>query len=203
MGWPNSWAGKRLWAPSSVTWVWSPEPTWWQKITSSPKLSSDLHVYITMYLVLVRVATALMKHHDQNKLKRKRFVQLLLPHHCPSSKEIRAGTWRQELMQRQRRRASFWLALYGVLSQTSYTCQGTYPGVPASTMGWAFTHHQSRKSTTLLWEYYLNWISAFLKDTKLGQVGIRLASTHIISYQRILPEVQEWILTDFWKNETM
>jgi hypothetical protein len=38
-----------------------------------------------------------MKHHDQNKSGEER---VMLPHHCSSLKEVRAGTWRQELPQR-------------------------------------------------------------------------------------------------------
>jgi hypothetical protein len=40
---------------------------------------------------------AVMKHHDQNKSGEER---VMLPHHCSSLKEVRAGTWRQELPQR-------------------------------------------------------------------------------------------------------
>lgn len=42
--------------------------------------------------VLVRVAIAVPKHHDQSKLGRKGFIWLTLPHHSPSRKEVRTGT---------------------------------------------------------------------------------------------------------------
>jgi hypothetical protein len=56
--------------------------------------------------VLVSVAIAAVKHHDQkSKLGRKGFIQLTLPpsvHHQRSQNwdSSRAGTWRKELMQR-------------------------------------------------------------------------------------------------------
>ena len=42
--------------------------------------------------VLVRVTIAVMKHHDQGNLGKKGFIQLTLPYHCSSSKEVRTGT---------------------------------------------------------------------------------------------------------------
>jgi hypothetical protein len=51
------------------------------------------------------------------------FIQLTLPHHCSSSKEVRPETWRQELMQRPWRGAAFWLAPHGLLSLLSYRIQ--------------------------------------------------------------------------------
>jgi uncharacterized protein (DUF305 family) len=42
--------------------------------------------------VLVRVTSAVMKHHDQSNLRRKEFIQLMIPHHSSSSKEVRTGT---------------------------------------------------------------------------------------------------------------
>lgn len=44
--------------------------------------------------ILVRITIAKMRHHDQSKVGRKRFIPLPLPlpHHGLSSKEVRAGT---------------------------------------------------------------------------------------------------------------
>jgi hypothetical protein len=43
--------------------------------------------------VLVRVAVAVMKHHDQRRnMGRKRFIWLTFVHHSLLSKEVRAGT---------------------------------------------------------------------------------------------------------------
>jgi hypothetical protein len=39
----------------------------------------------------------------------------------------RAGTWRQELMQRPWRDAAYWLASHGLLSLLSYRTQGHQP----------------------------------------------------------------------------
>jgi hypothetical protein len=46
----------------------------------------------TKGIVLVRVAMAVMKHHDQSTLEREGLIRLLLPQHCSSLKEIRTGT---------------------------------------------------------------------------------------------------------------
>jgi hypothetical protein len=60
---------------------------------------------------------AAMKHHDQrSELGRKGLIWLTLSYHCSSSKEVRAGTWRQKLVQRPRRSAAYWLAPHGLLS---------------------------------------------------------------------------------------
>jgi hypothetical protein len=95
--------------------------------------------------VLVRVAIAMMEHHDQKyKLERKGLIQLTLPYHCSLSKEVRtgtqAGTWRQELMQRPWR-----VLLTGLLLMTCSTCfliepRTTCLGVAPPTVGWALHH---------------------------------------------------------------
>jgi hypothetical protein len=40
----------------------------------------------------VRVPTAVMKHHDHRKVRRKGFIHLTLPHHCSTPKEVRTET---------------------------------------------------------------------------------------------------------------
>ena len=59
---------------------------------------------------------------------------LTLPHCCSSPKEVRtgthshrAGTWRQELMQKPWRGAAYWLAYHGLLSLLSYRTQDNQP----------------------------------------------------------------------------
>ena len=47
--------------------------------------------------------------------------------HSPSLKQVRAGTWRQELMQKPWRGAAYWLALHGLLSLLSYRTQDHQP----------------------------------------------------------------------------
>lgn len=42
--------------------------------------------------VLVKVSSPVMKHHDPRNMGLKGFIQLILPQHCSSSKEVRAGT---------------------------------------------------------------------------------------------------------------
>ena len=74
------------------------------------------HTHTHRYTVLVRVTIAVMKHHDQSNLGRKGFIGL----HCiirrsQDRNSNRAGTRRQELMQRPWRKAAYWLAQPGTL----------------------------------------------------------------------------------------
>ena len=46
----------------------------------------------------------------KNNLEEKRFVRISQPHHNPFQREVRAGTWSQELMQGLWRRAAYWLS---------------------------------------------------------------------------------------------
>ena len=55
-------------------------------------------------------------------LGRKDFISLLLIQHSSSSKEVKAGTWKEDLMQRPRRGAAYWLVYYGL---SDLLCYGT------------------------------------------------------------------------------
>jgi len=62
----------------------------------------------------------------KKQVGRKGFIQLTLPHSCSSSKDMnshRAGTWRQELIQRPQRGAAYLIAFSGLLSLISYRTQ--------------------------------------------------------------------------------
>jgi hypothetical protein len=48
----------------------------------------------------------------------------------------RAGTWRQELMQRPWRGVSYWLALYGLIILLSHRTQNHQPRDGTPKMGW-------------------------------------------------------------------
>jgi hypothetical protein len=50
----------------------------------------------------------------------------------------RAGTWRQELMRRPWREATYWIAFHGSISlhSCSYRTQDSSPGMAPPTMGW-------------------------------------------------------------------
>jgi hypothetical protein len=52
----------------------------------------------------------------------------------------KAGTWRQELMQRPWRNAAYWLAPHGLLILLSTKPRTTSPGVVPPTMDWALPH---------------------------------------------------------------
>jgi hypothetical protein len=51
------------------------------------------------------------------------FVGLKHPHRSPSLKEVRTGSWRQELTQRPWRGVAYWLASHGLRSLLFYTTQ--------------------------------------------------------------------------------
>lgn len=71
--------------------------------------------------------TAPVKHHDQNNLGIKGLIWLKLPGKCVSRREVRAGIWRQELMQRREKTAFYGLAPRGLLSLLSYKTQNHQP----------------------------------------------------------------------------
>jgi hypothetical protein len=81
-------------------------------------------------LVLVRVSIPAQTSRPRNKLGRKGFIQLTLPHCCSSPrksglelKQVR----KQELMQRPWRDVLYWLAFPGLLSLLSYRTKTTSP----------------------------------------------------------------------------
>jgi hypothetical protein len=67
--------------------------------------------------ILVRAAIDERKHHDQSSLWRKGFAHFMLPYRSSSSKEVWTGTWREKLMQRPWKGATYWLVPHGLLSQ--------------------------------------------------------------------------------------
>jgi hypothetical protein len=97
--------------------------------------------------VLVRITTAVMKHHDQSKLGRKgvfglhRYTatSLFILHRSQDRNSNRVGTW-GELMQKLWR-----LLLTGLLLMTCSACfliepMTASPGMAPPTMGWALPH---------------------------------------------------------------
>ena len=82
-----------------------------------------------MYDVLVRAAIAMKKHHDQKQGRKERVYWAYTstsPFIIEGSQDrnsLRAGTWRQELVQRPRRGAAYWLAPHDLLSLLSYRTQ--------------------------------------------------------------------------------
>ena len=74
----------------------------------------------------------------------------------------RAGTWRQELMQKPWRGAAYWLAPHGLFSLLSYRTRTTSPGVAPPTMGWALPCQSLikkmfyRRLQPYIWNHFLN-----------------------------------------------
>jgi hypothetical protein len=72
----------------------------------------------------------------------------------------RAGTWREELMQRPWRHAAYWLVLQGSLSLLCY--RTITPRTVPPTMGWDLLHQSLIKKMTyrlaynlILWKHFL------------------------------------------------
>jgi hypothetical protein len=99
----------------------------------SPKISPN-----TSASFLVRVPTAVTKHRDQKQLGKERAyfthssIEQFLIKSSEGRNSSRAGSWRQELMQRPWKGATYWIASQGLLCLLSYSS-----GVAAPTIGWA------------------------------------------------------------------
>jgi len=91
---------------------------------------------------LVRDAIAVMKHYEQKQGDKEKVLlackstSLFTNGGSQDRNSHRAGTWRQELMQRPWRGAAYWLALHGLLSLLSYRTRTTSPGMASPAMGW-------------------------------------------------------------------
>jgi hypothetical protein len=96
-------------------------------------VSIQFQVVLIVLTVLVRAIIAVMKLHDQSNLGRKEFIWLTFLGNKPSLREVRVGTWREELMQRPWKSAAYLLASHGLLRITS-------PGVDLPTMGFPISH---------------------------------------------------------------
>jgi hypothetical protein len=80
--------------------------------------------------VLFEVTVAVIKHHDQkSKLGRKGFIEFMVPQHCSSLKEVRAGTQnRAEAKERPWRSGAYCFDPYGLPSLLSDSSQNHVPG---------------------------------------------------------------------------
>jgi hypothetical protein len=86
-----------------------------------------------MTFVLVRVSIDVTKHHDQKQVEEKRvyfafsFISHFIIKGSPRRSSTRAGTWRQELMQRPWKHAAYRLTPHGLLSLLSHRTQDHQP----------------------------------------------------------------------------
>ena len=99
---------------------------------SSGTVSGD-PIFLVYGIVLVRVSIAAMKHYDLKVIGKERIyvahtsTSLFIIEGSQDRNSNRAGTWRQELMQRPWRGAAHWLALHGLLNLISYKTQDHHP----------------------------------------------------------------------------
>ena len=83
---------------------------------------------MVFYIVLVRATIAVTEHQLPKAMwGQMEFISHRFPYKSSSSKAVKAGTWRQELMQRPWRCAAYWLAPHGLLSLLSFRCQDHQP----------------------------------------------------------------------------
>jgi hypothetical protein len=135
----------------------------------------------------------MVKHHDQKQLGRIGFLWLTPPyihiylypythtvHHLRSQdrKSNRAGTWRQELMQRPWRGAAYWLAPHLLLNLLSYRTQDH---LPRSGPTHNHTPHRSLVKkmpySQILGRHFLNWGFLPSNGFSLCQVDIKPSNT--------------------------
>ena len=96
--------------------------------------------------VLVRVSIAVMKHHDPKQVGEERAylaytsTSLFIIERSQDRNSSRAESWRQELMQKPWRGASYWLVPYGLLSLFSHRSRTTSPGMAPLIMDRALSH---------------------------------------------------------------
>ena len=95
---------------------------------SYPHFLRFFNINTIFLLVLTRVSTALMKHHDhQNNLRRKGLTWLILAYHC-STKEVRTGTQAgQAPGSRSCCRGHGGILFTGLLPMASLACFNTEP----------------------------------------------------------------------------
>lgn len=88
----------------------------------------------------LRVPIAVRNTITRSNSGRKGFLQLTVPDHTPSPKQVRAGAWRQELQQDMEEHCllvcSPWLARSGFLQHHDYL-----PRIAVPTIGWTLPYH--------------------------------------------------------------
>lgn len=125
------------------------------------------------------------KHHCQNKLGRKGFLCLTLPHHNSASKDVRNGTQAGQKpgdrrWHRGHGRVACWLAPHSLLSLLSYRTRMTSPGMAPPTTSWNLPHQSLiKKSPYSQSDVGIFSVDSLLSDNStLGQVDIKVAKMH-------------------------
>ena len=117
---------------------------------------------------------------------KKGYLACILSYHCSSSKELGAGTWRQELMQRPWR-----VLLTALLHMTWLSCfltepRTSSPGMAPPTIDQAVPHQSLMfyrlACSGVLWRHFLSWGSLLSDDSSLFQVNINAVSSPISFY---------------------
>lgn len=103
---------------------------------------------------------AVVKHHDQIATWRgKTLFQLIVPSHSPPLREVRTGTWRQELMNAMKE-----------------SCLLALAQVSPPTMSCVFSHQSNKMHHRPIWSVHLK-IFFPRKTLNFGHVDMKLVST--------------------------
>ena len=105
----------------------------------------------------------------------------IIIHHWRNSS--RAGTWRQELMQRPWRVAAHWLASPGLLTCLIIEPRTTSPD-GTTTMDWALPHWWLIEKTPhswILWRHFINWSSFLSNVSSLWKIHTQNQSVQWVS----------------------
>ena len=108
-----------------------------------------LHIkyfFIIIHLCLSYLSIAMIRHHDQEQLEKQRvyfILQFVIHHPGKSGKEFKAGTWRQELMEKSGK-----VLLTDVLLMACAAYILKHPrtpslSIPLPTLGLTLVRHQS------------------------------------------------------------
>jgi hypothetical protein len=124
----------------------------------------------------------MMKQHDPSNLGRKGFIWITLSYHRSSLKEVsnRAGTRRQELMQRPWEGPAYWLSPMACLVCFLRQPRTTNVEMAPPKMGLALAHQSMIKKvhhSRILWKHFLSWVSLLLDNSTLYKVDLKVART--------------------------
>lgn len=106
-------------------------------------LYSCFQAAIINVINLIMVSAAVIKYHDKIQLGEESLLHFIA--HNPLPKEVRVGSWRQELMQEPWKNTAHWLPFSGLLRPLSYSTQDHFPRVALFSVEWAHPYESSNK----------------------------------------------------------
>lgn len=109
-----------------------------------------LESWPTTWVILITIPTAVIKHHDQMFLWRKRFNAA----HSYWGKQVKkVKNWRQKLKQRPWKSAVYWLFLCGLLIPNSHSIPDHLPAQGQCHSSWGEPSHINPQSNKMLYRF--------------------------------------------------